>query len=457
MSRFEIKMPKLGESITEGTIISWSVQVGDIIKEDDVLFEVNTAKVSAEIPSPVEGKVVEILFKEGDTVAVGTVVAIVDIGGENSEDEDSVEALQSSATDESVAVVSKAASEETPQVKAVKSEEERWYSPVVLQLAREAGIQPKELDTIPGTGYQGRVSKKDIKSYIVRKQSGGTITAQPAVKPSPQPVASVAPQPVTTAPAQSSAKPAATPEVQRITPASGTFSAEGVEVKEMDRVRKVIADHMVMSKHTSPHVTNVVEVDVTKLVKWRDKNKDAFFRREGVKLTYMPAITEAVAKALAAYPQVNVSVEGYNILFKKHINVGIAVSLNDGNLIVPVVRDADRLNLNGLAVAIDSLALKARDNKLMPDDISGGTFTITNFGTFKSLFGTPIINQPQVAILGVGYIEKKPAIIETPEGDVIAIRHKMYLSLSYDHRVVDGSLGGNFLYFIKDYLENWKE
>lgn len=429
MSRFEIKMPKLGESITEGTIISWSVQVGDIIKEDDVLFEVNTAKVSAEIPSPVEGKVVEILFKEGDTVAVGTVVAIVDIGGENSEDEDSVEALQSSATDESVAVVSKAASEETPQVKAVKSEEERWYSPVVLQLAREAGIQPKELDTIPGTGYQGRVSKKDIKSYIVRKQSGGIMIA----------------------------KPAATPEVQRITPASGTFSAEGVEVKEMDRVRKVIADHMVMSKHTSPHVTNVVEVDVTKLVKWRDKNKDAFFRREGVKLTYMPAITEAVAKALAAYPQVNVSVEGYNILFKKHINVGIAVSLNDGNLIVPVVRDADRLNLNGLAVAIDSLALKARDNKLMPDDISGGTFTITNFGTFKSLFGTPIINQPQVAILGVGYIEKKPAVIETPEGDVIAIRHKMYLSLSYDHRFVDGSLGGNFLYFIKDYLENWKE
>ena len=429
MSRFEIKMPKLGESITEGTIISWSVQVGDIIKEDDVLFEVNTAKVSAEIPSPVEGKVVEILFKEGDTVAVGTVVAIVDIGGENSEDEDSVEALQSSATDESVAVVSKAASEETPQVKAVKSEEERWYSPVVLQLAREAGIQPKELDTIPGTGYQGRVSKKDIKSYIVRKQSGGIMIA----------------------------KPAATPEVQRITPASGTFSTEGVEVKEMDRVRKVIADHMVMSKHTSPHVTNVVEVDVTKLVKWRDKNKDAFFRREGVKLTYMPAITEAVAKALAAYPQVNVSVEGYNILFKKHINVGIAVSLNDGNLIVPVVRDADRLNLNGLAVAIDSLALKARDNKLMPDDISGGTFTITNFGTFKSLFGTPIINQPQVAILGVGYIEKKPAVIETPEGDVIAIRHKMYLSLSYDHRVVDGSLGGNFLYFIKEYLENWKE
>ena len=238
-------------------------------------------------------------------------------------------------------------------------------------------------------------------------------------------------------------------------PVSG--SQEGVEVKEMDRVRKMIADHMVMSKHTSPHVTNVVEVDVTKLVKWRDKNKEAFFRREGVKLTYMPAITEAVTKALVAYPQVNVSVDGYNVLFKKHINVGIAVSLNDGNLIVPVIHDADRLNLNGLAVTIDTLAVKARDNKLMPDDISGGTFTITNFGTFKSLFGTPIINQPQVAILGVGYIEKKPAVIETSEGDVIAVRHKMYLSLSYDHRVVDGMLGGQFLYAIKDYLENWKE
>ena len=226
--------------------------------------------------------------------------------------------------------------------------------------------------------------------------------------------------------------------------------------KEMDRVRRIIADHMVMSKKVSPHVTNVLEVDVTKLVRWREKNKDVFFRHEGVKLTYMPMITEAVAKALVTYPQLNVSVDGYNILFKKHINVGIAVSLNDGNLIVPVVHDADHLNLNGLAVAIDSLALKARDNKLMPEDIDGGTFTITNFGTFKSLFGTPIINQPQVAILGVGYIEKKPAVVETPEGDTIAIRHKMYLSLSYDHRVVDGMLGGNFLHFIADYLENWK-
>lgn len=224
----------------------------------------------------------------------------------------------------------------------------------------------------------------------------------------------------------------------------------------MDYVRRLIADHMVMSKNVSPHVTSVIEVDVTKLVQWRNKNKDAFFRREGVKLTFMPVIAEASAKALAEYPLVNSSVDGYNIILKKHIHIGFAVSLPDGNLIVPVVHDADHSNLNGLAVAMDTLALKARDNKLLPEDIAGGTFTITNFGTFKSLFGTPIINQPQVAILGVGYIEKKPAVIETPEGDAIAIRHKMYLSLSYDHRVIDGALGGQFLRRVGDILENWQ-
>lgn len=436
MSRFEIKMPKLGESITEGTIISWSVKVGDTVQEDDVLFEVNTAKVSAEIPSPVEGKVVEILFKEGDTVPVGTVVAIVDIAGDEGTEETSLHA-------QSVASVQEV--KEAPKAMAAKTEEERWYSPIVLQLAQAAHISKEELDRIQGTGYEGRLSKKDIKAYITRKEQGNIVLPKSAPA-SAQPAVSVSAQ---TSPAvQSSASSLAT---------SVSGLQEGVEVREMDRVRKMIADHMVMSKHTSPHVTNVVEVDVTQLVKWRDKNKDAFFHREGVKLTYMPTITEAVAKALVAYPQVNVSVDGYHILFKKHINVGIAVSLNDGNLIVPVIHDADRLNLSGLAVAIDTLAVKARDNKLMPDDISDGTFTITNFGTFKSLFGTPIINQPQVAILGVGYIEKKPAVIETPEGDMIAIRHKMYLSLSYDHRVVDGMLGGQFLYAIKNYLENWKE
>lgn len=426
-------MPKLGESITEGTIVSWSVQVGDVIREDDVLFEVNTAKVSAEIPSPVAGRIVEILFKEGDTVAVGTVVAVVDMGGDDEPSEPSAgtkESVKAPVADNTGAGTSPVPVQELPKAQAAGSENERWYSPVVLQLAREARILQEELDRIPGTGYQGRLSKKDIKQYIIQKQNGaaGVAAAKPAVAAVPQ-----------------------------SSPVTATSVAEGIEVKEMDRVRRMIADHMVMSKHTSPHVTTLVEVDMTKLVKWREKNKEAFFKREGVKLTYMPAITEATAKALVAYPQVNVSVEGYNILFKKHINVGIAVSQNDGNPIVPVVHDADRLNLSGLAIAIDGLAAKARINKLMPDDIAGGTFTITNFGTFKSLFGTPIINQPQVAILGVGVIEKKPAVMETPEGDVIAIRHKMYLSLSYDHRVVDGSLGGNFLYFIKNYLENWNE
>ena len=445
MSRFEIKMPKLGESITEGTIVSWSVKVGDIIQEDDVLFEVNTAKVSAEIPSPVAGKVVEILFKEGDTVAVGTVVAVVDMGGEEASDEEIVSGKE---TPESKENTSSDAGKVSSQV---AKAEERWYSPVVIQLARSANIPKEELDSIQGTGYEGRLSKKDIKDYIEKKKRGISEVSKAAIPTGDAPTASTTSSPASVSVPTPVAAPSA-PSKQ--TPAAA--NTPGVEVKEMDRVRRIIADHMVMSKKVSPHVTNVVEVDVTKLVRWREKNKDAFFRREGVKLTYMPVITEAVAKALAAHPQVNVSVDGYNILFKKHINIGIAVSLNDGNLIVPVVHDADHLNLNGLAVAIDSLALKARDNKLMPDDIDGGTFTITNFGTFKSLFGTPVINQPQVAILGVGYIEKKPAVIETPEGDTIAIRHKMYLSLSYDHRVVDGMLGGNFLHFIADYLENWK-
>ena len=456
MSKFEIKMPKLGESITEGTIVSWSVKVGDMIQEDDVLFEVNTAKVSAEIPSPVAGKVVEILYKEGDTVAVGTVVAIIDLDGEESSGTESASegatnqgadasqvAADVSGTPQSAADIAKNQSVNTASTpvdtsKPVAVEEERWYSPVVIQLAREAKI-PKD--------YIEKKKRGDMAEQKPASAVAAPATSKPSVAVAPEQITPKT-SPVASAPAtQSSAT---------SSKSSAPVAMPGVEVKEMDRVRRIIADHMVMFKKVSPHVTNVVEVDVTKLVRWREKNKDAFFRREGVKLTYMPVITEAVAKALAAYPQVNVSVDGYNILFKKHINVGIAVSLNDGNLIVPVVHDADRLNLNGLAVAIDSLALKARDNKLMPEDIDGGTFTITNFGTFKSLFGTPIINQPQVAILGVGYIEKKPAVIETPEGDTIAIRHKMYLSLSYDHRVVDGMLGGNFLHFIADYLENWQ-
>lgn len=447
MAKFEIKMPKLGESITEGTIISWSVKVGDTINEDDVLFEVNTAKVSAEIPSPVSGKILDILFKEGDTVAVGIVVAIVQLDDEDGDTEDtaapvkqeepapSVEKSESKAEEKTVA---SATPSQVKEEKVTKGTEERWYSPVVLQKAKEAGISQEELDSVQGTGYLGRLSKRDIESYIDNKKRG---ISAPAPKQAAKPTEKTVP---VSAPQQESAP----------KPLPVTVSA-GDEVIAMDPIRRIIADRMVASKKISPHVTNVIEVDVTKLVRWREKNKDEFKKREGISLTYMPAIAEATAKALKDFPRVNSSVDGYNIIEKKHINLGFAVSLNDGNLIVPVIKDADKLSLSGLASSINTMADKARRNKLMPDEIQGGTFTITNFGSFKSIFGTPIINQPEVAILGVGIIEKKPAVVETPEGDVIAIRHKMYLSLSYDHRVIDGMLGGNFLHRIAQYLEDW--
>lgn len=438
MSAFEIKMPKLGESITEGTIMSWSVKVGDIVKEDSVLFEVNTAKVSAEIPAPVAGKIIKIFYKEGDTVPVGTVVALLDTDGERAGETPEEPAAEPTIAKTPAPEPSRQEAAKEPVAKAVKETEspkteERWYSPIVLQLAQEAHISDEELRQIKGTGYMGRLSKKDVNDYIEQKKKG---TAQAPAKAAP----------AQAAPAQAVTQQAATTSI----------SKDGdTEIREMDYVRRIIADHMILSKKTSAHVTNVLEADVTKLVRWRDKNKETFQRQQGISLTYMPVITEAVSKALAEFPIVNSSVEGYNIILKKHINIGIAVSLNDDNLIVPVIHDADRLNLNGLAQAIDSLAVKARNNKLQPAEIEGGTFTITNFGSFKSLFGTPIINQPQVAILGVGYIEKKPAVVETPEGDLIAIRHKMYLSLSFDHRVIDGALGGRFLRRIADYLENW--
>lgn len=437
MATFEIKMPKLGESITEGIITSWSVKAGDIIKEDDVLFEVNTAKVSAEIPAPVAGKITQILFKVGDTVPVGTVVAIVDMDADSSDAPAEAPQAEAPGTEKPKPQAAAAPAEKVESVTPVpapKNENSRWFSPIVLDMAAEAKISQDELNSIPGTGYLGRLSKKDIGDYIEQKKKGTAAPAPAVAKPAAQ----------TAAP------------VPHVAPAPAPISVNGDEIREMDRVRRIIADHMVMSKQVSPHVTTIVEVDVTDLVRWREAQKDNFFRQEGIKLTYMPVITEAVAKALAEYPLVNSSVDGYNIIQKKRINIGIAVSLNDGNLIVPVVHDANRLNLSGLAQSIDSLAVKARDNKLSAADIDGGTFSITNFGTFKSLFGTPIINQPQVAILGVGYIEKKPAVLETPEGDVIAIRHKMYLSLSHDHRIIDGALGGKFLRYVADYLENWK-
>ncbi|EGJ99824.1 dihydrolipoamide acetyltransferase family protein [Dysgonomonas gadei] len=449
MSKFEIKMPKLGESITEGTIISWSVKVGDTINEDDVLFEVNTAKVSAEIPSPVAGKILEILFKEGDTVAVGTVVAVVQLEDEEGESEDAAPAPAAEKKEEPAtpakaeekAAPAAAPAEPSVSAPATKNSGDRWYSPVVLGKARDAKIDKDELDAIPGSGYEGRLSKRDIEKYIDNKKKG--ISASEVKQ---KPVTAEKPVAATVSHSQTNDAPK---------PAVPVAVADGDTVIAMDPIRKIIADRMTSSKKISPHVTNVIEVDVTKLVKWREENKDAFKKREGISLTYMSPIVEATAKALKDFPRVNSSVDGYNIIEKKRINVGVAVSLNNGNLIVPVVKDADKLSISGIAASVNSLANKARANKLMPDEIQGGTFTITNFGSFKSLFGTPIINQPEVAILGVGIIEKKPSIVETPEGDVIAIRHKMYLSLSYDHRVIDGMLGGNFLYRIAEYLENW--
>lgn len=451
MSTFEIKMPKLGESITEGTIVSWSVKVGDAVQEDDVLFEVSTAKVSAEIPSPVAGKVLELLFAEGDTVAVGTTVALIQTEGEEEEAPESTTPA-TAKSDESTTIRSTPAEPVQP-VQSSKEEDGRWYSPIVLQLAQEAKISQAELDAIPGTGYEGRLSKKDIKDYIITKKSGvapqsGTENLR---RPSTPPIVSDRRNPPSRVDDVHHHESTTATVSDRRNPTSITKD----ETVEMDRVARIISDHMVMSKKVSPHVTTVVEADVTRLVKWRSRTKDAFFKREGVALTFMPAIAEATAKALAEFPYMNASVDGYNIILKKHINLGIAVSLPDGNLIVPVIHDADKLNMNGLASSIDNLAVKARSNKLMPDDIQGGTFTITNFGSFKSLFGTPIINQPQVAILGVGFIEKKPAVVETPEGDTIAIQHKMYLSLSYDHRIINGALGGEFLRRVADYLENW--
>ncbi len=436
MAKFEIKMPKLGESITEGTIMSWTVKVGDTVNENDTLFEVNTAKVSAEIPSPVSGKVLEILFNVGDTVSIGIVVAIIDIGGDESGESQPAPKVPETTNNQPAGnSIETPAPQNQIQSQVSKTDSDKWYSPVVLQKAREAGISNEELDHISGTGFAGRISKKDIEIYIAQKQEK---TSQPVV---------------------AKEKEVATPvqtQKQEETVSQIPVSGDDVII-EMDVVRRTIADRMVQSKKTSAHVTTIIEVDVTKLVHWREQHKDEFKKREGISLTFMPAITEAASKALIDFPRVNASVDGHRIIEKKHINIGIAVSLDDGNLIVPVIKDVDNLNLNGIALSIEALAKKARQNKLTLNDIQGGTFSITNYGSFKNIIATPIINQPEVAVLGVGYIQKKPSVIETSDGDVIGIRHKIYLSLSFDHRIIDGALGGMFLKRIADYLENWNQ
>ncbi|NOU60421.1 dihydrolipoamide acetyltransferase family protein [Marinifilum caeruleilacunae] len=426
MSSFEILMPKMGESVQEATITKMFVKLNDQVEEDDVLFEIATDKVDSEIPSPVEGKIVEIRFKEDDLVPVGEVVAVIAMGDADDAEESPV-AEQS--TKQEVLVEEPVVAE---VVEDFTSQSGRFYSPLVKSIARNENISVQELDSIQGHGKDGRVQKQDVLNYLSQRNGSVVAPVEKAAASSPQP---------------------AKQEIEKPT-VSMSIGAQD-QIVEMDRMRRIIADHMVMSKQTSPHVTAMVEADVTDMVNWRNKVKDEFYKKEKTKLTFMPIIIEAVAKSLREFPGINASVDGYNIILKKDINIGVAVALPSNNLIVPVVKNADHKNLIGLANDMNKLADDARTNKLNPDDIQGGTFTISNFGSFKNVMGTPIINQPQVAILAVGTIEKKPAVMETPAGDVIVARQKMFLSLSYDHRVVDGALGGAFLRKIADYLEEF--
>jgi 2-oxoglutarate dehydrogenase E2 component (dihydrolipoamide succinyltransferase) len=432
MPNFEIKMPKLGESVEEATITKWFVKENDLVEEEQPLLEIATDKVDSEIPSPVSGKIVKIFFKENDKIAVGTVIALIDT--DSSIEETTIKNIEPEEISNKTEVP---ANEDILEGQKIEKGT-RFYSPLVKSISKKENISLAELESIPGSGKDGRVQKEDILKYIENRKLSSNINVQK----------------ITGTNIESTQVSASIQIPKEISRPPITINS-GDEIIEMDRMRKLIAEHMLMSKQVSPHVTAVVEADVTNLVLWREKNKAAFEKRENVKLTYMPVFTDAVAKALKDFPMVNSSVDGTRIILKKAINIGIAVALPTGNLIVPVLKDADKKNLPGLAAELNRLADNARKNKLSPDDVQGGTFTITNFGTFRNLFGTPIINQPQVAILATGTIEKKPAVLETPTGDVIAIRHKMYLSLSYDHRIVDGALGGAFLRRVADYLEGW--
>jgi 2-oxoglutarate dehydrogenase E2 component (dihydrolipoamide succinyltransferase) len=432
MAQFELQMPKLGESIEEATITKWFVKAGDKIDDDDVLLEIATDKVDSEIPSPVSGTVVKIHYEQDQTVPVGTIIALIDTNGGDVVVDDAPateKELDKSIAPESPGPEPEETIIETPSPSPDKTGASgRFYSPLVLTIAREEGISMAELDTLPGSGRNGRVQKKDILDYVKTRTA-------PAAAPAPS----------------APAAPVAAPERPKV---SASVGAED-EIMEMDRMRKLIADHMIMSKQTSAHVTNMLEADVTDIVLWRNRVKNEFLQREGEKITYLPVFMESIIQALKDFPMINSSVDGDKIILKKDINLGIAVALPAGNLIVPVIKRADSLNLLGLTKALNKMADDARSNKLSPDDIQGGTFTISNFGTFRNVMGTPIINQPQVAILAVGTVEKKPAVIETPTGDVIGIRHKMFLSLTYDHRIIDGAYGGAFLRKLADYLENF--
>ncbi len=454
MAKFELKMPKMGESVTDATITKWLKNPGDTIELDDPIVELATDKVDSEIPSPVEGILKEQLFKEGDTVEVDTVIAIIEMEGDEEEEEaEDAPAEQASrqpdkeqkqparqeetaAPDTAAAAPaeSRAESKDTQTPASRAGHSDRFYSPLVRSIARKESIPMEELEQVPGTGKNNRLTKDDLLKYLETRDK------QPAAAKKPAEELSKA--------ASASAKPA-----KPATPAIPVGAND--EVMEMNRMRKLIADHMVMSEDTSVHITLFREVDMTHIVKWRNKNKTIMQEREGEKLTFTPIFIEAIAKALRDYPMMNVSLDGQQIIKRKNINVGMAAALPDGNLIVPVIKNADHKNLLGLAKEVNDLAGRARSNKLQPDEIQGGTFTLTNFGTFGATMGTPIINQPQVGILGVGLIQKKPVVVETPEGDTIGIRHMMDLSLGCDHRIVDGALGGLFLQRVAENLENF--
>ena len=445
MAQIELIMPKMGESIMEATILKWVKKEGDKVEMDEPILEIATDKVDSEVPSPVDGKITKILFPEEATIGIGEIIALIETEAEVEESAPGLSPEQPTAINGQSAVPSPATqvieSTPKPQLKPVATEagplqrmgsSNRFYSPLVRNIAEKEQISMLELEQIQGSGLHGRVTKKDILTYLKGGRKG--LAMQPSlIKPTSH-----------------------TKAQERPINGQRAVSPDGnVEIIEMDRMRRLIADHMVQSKRTSPHVTSFVEADVTNIVKWRNNIKTAFQEKHGEKITFTPIFIEAVVKAILDFPLVNISVDGDKILLKKDINMGMATALPSGNLIVPVIKKADRLNLLGLTEQVNSLANRARNNKLSPDDIQGGTFTITNVGTFGNVMGTPIINQPQAAILAIGAIRKKPAVVETEYGDLIAIRHLMFLSLSYDHRVIDGFLGGSFLRRIADYLEDF--
>ncbi len=436
MAKFELKLPKMGESVAEATLTNWLKEVGDTIEADEAVLEIATDKVDSEVPSEVDGVLVEKLFNVDDVVQVGQTIAIIETAGSNGTEKTTAESAPSAEIVKEVEKQVETA-KETTQAK-IENTGDRFYSPLVKNIAAAENISQEELDGISGTGKDGRVTKNDILEYVENRATPKTATPQP--------------QTVVEAKNPQTAKAQATEPAKPKAPVS--VSGED-EIVEMTRMGKLIAHHMIESTQTSAHVQSFVECDVTNVWNWRNKVKGAFAKREGENLTFTPIFMEAVAKALKDFPMMNIAVDGNNIIKRKNINLGMAAALPDGNLIVPVIKNADRLNLVGMSKAVNDLATRARENKLKPDEIQGGTYTVTNVGTFGSIMGTPIINQPQVGILALGAIRKVPAVIETPEGDFIGIRHKMFLSHSYDHRVVNGALGGQFVKRVADYLEAW--